>query len=45
MDSTAASLQLLEELFTGPADESTESDQDRYDRKPQGTSDQGYRED
>jgi|HubBroStandDraft_1064217.scaffolds.fasta_scaffold10178_2 hypothetical protein len=45
MDVTIANLEVVEELFSGPAMESAESEDDRYVPKPQGRSDQGYRED
>lgn len=35
----------VEDLFVSPAEPTYETAEDRYGRKPAGTSDQGYRED
>jgi hypothetical protein len=47
LDAVTADITLVEALFSGPALEDPEAatDASRYVPKPQGTSDQGYRED
>jgi hypothetical protein len=47
LDAVTADMTLVEALFSGPALEDPEAatDTSRYVPKPQGTSDQGYRED
>jgi hypothetical protein len=45
VDATTASMDLVETIFSGPLMEAAQDDSARYSPKPNGTSDQGYRED